>query len=518
MNKKIISVMLVFIFALTNIVGAAAKPVEVVRPEVKNIREVKVVNGKLKPYQTVRISSQITGIVEEVNYQVGDRVNKGDLLLTFENKDIKAQVKQAEAALAIVKASYRMTKNGATAEELAQVEAAYQQATASLEGAKSNLSLLESIYQDRTSQKQQLVSAEMQFKSASKQVEIAEEGLKQVQIGLEQAQTNLSQAQKEYDRISYLYNEGVATSREFETVENQLKNAKAGVDNARSALENAKIGKQQADVSLTGAEETYQLAMDNYKNPTQIEQQVENAKTQLKVAEANEKTAKANLDKVKKGARVEERDISKANVKQAEAALEQARLILDKTILESPIEGVISAVNFEAGEMVGAGSPIFTVVNDKQLYIEAGVNARTLIAVNPGDPARARVLALPDTYIEGEIAQVNPVIDPQTQDYRIKILINNDQGKLNAGMFVDLYLTTRTSGNALVLPTAAVLDVDTKPYVFVIKDDKAYKREIKLGIVNEHDLEILSGIEKTDKVIISGQNVINDGDSVEVIK
>lgn len=494
---------IIAIFLLTQGVFAAT-PVSVVKPEIKAINNVRKINSRIIPYQDIQVSSKIGGIIDIVNVQVGEYVKKGQPLFQFEQDDIEIQIKQAEAALKIAQANFKMLEDGATSEDRASAEAAYQQAVASYEGARNNLELIKSSYTDRTAQKQQFSAAETQLKSAEKQVQLAEEGLGQAITGLEQAEN-------EYKRMKYLYEENVVTKNQYEMVENQYKNA-------RSAVESARLAREQASIAYQGAEENSILAEKNYNNPTQLEQQLAGAETQLKVAEANMKMAKANLDKLEKGAREEELITVQASVEQAEAALEQVKKALSDTIVKSPIDGIVAQFNLDSGEMVGPGTPAVNIVNLDKVYIEAGVTEELVRNLEKGQNVSGRLLSYDNMYLNGIVDYISPVVDPRTQAYTVKVLVEDTAEVLRGGMFVELDIPVDMVKEALVIPVTAVINLENKPFVYLVKDDKAVKTPIEIGIISGDSVEIIKGIEEEDKLVFRGQYSINDDDSlVEVI-
>ena len=583
-NRGIVMVCFLAIFLLSNVTFAAGIPVNVIKPELKDIENVKLVNSKIEPYKDVNVSSKTGGIIKKTNVVIGQYIEEGQSLIEFEQDDIKIQVQQAEAALQIARANYekvlkgatteqiriaeagvrqansalkiakmnyKMIKDGASQEDRESVKAQYQQAVSSYEGAKNNLELLESSYTDKTMQKQQLLGADTQLKSAEKQVEVAIQRLEQSQIGLQQAKNGLEQARNEYERIEYLYQENVVTKQQYEMVGNQYQNAQSAVENSQSAVESARIAKEQADVSYQGAKENYSLSEDSYNNPTQLDQQLAGARTQLEVAEFNKIMAKANLDKVEKGAREEElstaqanveqaesalvmaeaqldqvkigateedKRIIEANINQAEAALKQANKTLADTIIKSPISGIVAQLNFDTGEMAGPGTPLVNLVDLDKVYIKAEVTADLLVNIEKGDNAKARILAYPDKYLSGNIEYISSVADLRTQAFTVKVLAENPDRLVKGGMFADLYFITKHDRNVLVLPTKALMDLESSPYIYLVINGKAVRKSVKVGIATDEEVVVTEGLLKDDIVIIRGQNGINDGASVEVVE
>ena len=564
-----IFVLMVFVLLIADI-ALAAVPVRVIEVERKEISNIRRVNSQVEPFQDIQIASKTGGIIEKIYVQIGDHVEKGQPLFQFEQEDIKIQAKQAEAAveiaranleklhkgaseeqinageagvkqaeavLKIARANLKMLQDGASTEDRANIEAVYQQALASYEGAKQGLELVESAYQDKTAQKQQLLAAETQLKSAEKQVKLAEEGFTQAITGFEQVKT-------EFSRIEYLYQENAVSKNQYEMIENQYKNA-------QSAVESARIGKEQADIGYQGAKESYLLAEDNFNNPVQLEQQLSAAKTQLRVAEENVKMAKANLDKVEKGARegelitalsnveqaeagldsakaqfaqlkngasIEDIQIGKASLKQAEAALEQAEKLLEDTIVQSPIDGIVAQLSFDEGEMIGPGTPVLNIVNLDNVYISANITEDQLINLKKGQRIEARLLAYGNMFLEGEIEYIAPVVDPRTQAFPIKILVENTTQKLRGGMFAEVYLPMSSTNYALVIPISAVFDIESNPYVFIVNEGRAVKTPVETGIISGDYIEIVRGIELGQDVVIKGQNNLEDKMLVEVVK
>jgi len=352
----LMSLLLITVFAVPKI--DAAVSVDVKKAVISDISEKSVVNGRIVPDKTISIISEINGKIEELNVEMGQYVEKGEKLIVFEDDQIQAQFKQAEASLKAAKANLARLKKGASKndidaslanikraeaslemakaqhtlllegaseEDIKRAEESYNQAVASYEGAKKSLESIRKIVNDKTSLKQQLNNAEMQRETSKKQLESAEKRYEQSDLSLEQAENNFEQAKKEYERTKNLYEDDVVTEKQFEAVESQYKNAQLAVRNARSAKESAEIALKQAQISYEAAKESYRLTKESFDDPTELKQQLDSAKTQVEVSESNMKIAKANLDKAQKGARKEEINRSLAQVKQAEAALESSK-------------------------------------------------------------------------------------------------------------------------------------------------------------------------------------------------
>lgn len=500
--KKTIILILILSFLSFNV--SAQAPVEITTPERREISVQDRITGNFSAFKKVNIPTELGGIVDQIKVGVGDSVEQDEELLILNQDKIKIQIKQAEASLAAVRANYQQLKNGASQEELNRAQASYEQAQASLEGARSNLKLMEEMFNDKINLKMQLTSAESQLANAEQQLASARERYNQAEI-------NFEQAEREYERMQYLFEEKVITEKQFEGAESQYKNAK-------SALNTAQIGLEQAKIGLNTAQQSYELTEQTFNNPTQLKQQLESARSQVNSAEAGLAVAKANLEQVKNGASQQQLNASLAQVKQAEAGLEQARLSLSNSVVKSPIKGIISAVRTEEGEILSPGQPIITVIDIDQLYLEVSVTAATMSRLNEGDQVRIVPEAIRDEELSAEIDTISPAADPVSKNFPVKMLLANSDHKIKPGMFADAVFTVQSAENTLVLPISSIIGFDSpEPYVYIVEAGKAVKKDVKIGIVSDNLVEVLSGIEENDRVVTRGQNRLTAGEEVEVI-
>src|SRR5690606_28484963 len=139
--------------------------------------------GVLRPVTTVQVAAEVPGRIKEIPVQVGDRVEVGDPLLLIDTAELEAQVRQAEAGLAMAKANLERLLSGASADELAQVRAAVAQAEVQLENAQVEFERIERLYQSGSVSRQAYDGAATQLQLARSQLDSARARLAQVQRG-----------------------------------------------------------------------------------------------------------------------------------------------------------------------------------------------------------------------------------------------------------------------------------------------------------------------------------------------
>ncbi len=500
-NKTIILMALIIFIAAAY--TSAAEVVEVTESIRDDISLSENLTGTISAAKSVDVPIELSGVADKVLVDVGDKVKKNQELVLLNQEKLKVQKKNAEAALESAQANYDQLLNGATAEEIKRVEASYEEAKKNLESAETNLELMEEIFIEKRSLEQQLLNAEQQMDGAEQQLKTSKENFKQ-------AETNFEQAKRAYQRAEKLYSDNIISQKDFEDAESAYKNAESNLNNAESAV-------LQAERAFETVEKLYKLSQKNYNDPIELEQQLENAKSQYKSAETNLKVAEANLSEVKRGAREEQKRASLAQVRQAEAGLEEVEINLKDSLVKSPINGTVSQLNIERGELVSAGQPLLRVINLEEMLVEIDLTAESVSRITLGDKVNVRPEIM-QHYIEGEISSISPAADLESRTFRVEVKIDNLDRRIKAGMFAAVQLTKGEAGDAVIVPIDSVVDLNTdSPFIFVVENNRAVRKEIEIGIITDTQVEVLKGLEAGKKVIVKGQNRIEPDAEVEVI-
>jgi HlyD family secretion protein len=201
--------------------------------------------------------------------------------------------------------------------------------------------------------------------------------------------------------------------------------------------------------------------------------------------------------------------INKSGLSGARLRLERAKWELSRALITSPIDGMVDVIDVSAGEKLSGGQPIMTVVDTRNLRIEAQVLEHDLPLVRTGGEAMITTAGAPGRILRGRIDAVLPLVDSLTRAGRAIVRVNGD-GTLRPGMYADVQLeAARLTGRRLV-PTRAVIERDGgRPLVFVIRDGRAQWTYILPGRTNGTDTEVLPDS-------ISGLIPVNAGDLVIV--
>jgi HlyD family secretion protein len=361
-------------------------PAVVVDPvRIGNLIETVVASGHVETPFRVEIGSQITGTVEEVLVLEGERVTKGQPLISLESRELKAAVVQAHGAVAQAEARIRQLQ-------------------------------------------------ELTLPSAKE--------------ALAQAQANLLNAQQTFDRTSQLEHNGYAT--------------RAALDDAQKTLDVARAQMRSAEFQVYTASPG---GSDYVMAETQLNQ------------------ARANLDT-------------------AESRLGYATIA-------SPRDGVLITRNVERGTVVQPGKALLVLAPAGEVQLVLQIDERNLGKIALGQKAMASADAYPDRRFAAVIAYINPGIDISRASVEVKLTVTDPPDYLRQDMTVSVDVEVAAKNDALVLPVRSVHDVlSGQPWVLGIKDGRAVKRPVKLGLRGNSQIEIVQGLAANEVAIPLNSGVV----------
>lgn len=256
-------------------------------------------------------------------------------------------------------------------------------------------------------------------------------------------------------------------------------------------------------------------------NTTQYELAVDNAKAALHNAQLNYDRA-VELLKIGGGTQqsVDQMEMSLINAKnsvaQAERTLANAR---ENQMLTSPINGVVTARNYDPGDMTGQ-LPILTVAQINPVKVVVNVNESQLSSIKKGMPVDLTFNTYGDEVFKGTVSLVMPTIDAASRTVGVEITLPNPDGRVLPGMFGRATLSHGTSSHVVVPDRAVVKQQGSGDhYVFVLKNDGTVSyNKVELGQRIGTSYELISGVPSGSEVIVEGQNALTDGKKVQVIK
>jgi membrane fusion protein (multidrug efflux system) len=170
------------------------------------------------------------------------------------------------------------------------------------------------------------------------------------------------------------------------------------------------------------------------------------------------------------------------------------------------------------GDRVNANQQVYTIEDFKPLLIRVSVPTSDAIKLETGMAAEVMTEILKGTVFKGAVKLINPRIDVQTGTVKVTVEVLDESLRLKPGMFVEVRIAIGTKENVLVIPRKAILYKQNKTYVFVLNQNQVSQREIILGLSEEDYVEVTSGLDRGEVIVVVGVEGIKDGQRVDVIQ
>jgi RND family efflux transporter MFP subunit len=214
-------------------------------------------------------------------------------------------------------------------------------------------------------------------------------------------------------------------------------------------------------------------------------------------------------------------DHLETGARESAAAADLAKKRLADTRLTAPISGIIARRSIEVGAMVAPGQPAYTIVALDPMRVRVGVPESDVGRITEGATASVRIPAL-DTSFTGRVSLIGVAADPATRSYTVEISVANPRRRLRDGMVAEASITTKATTSSMVVPASAVLHEGTNngaTVVYVLDRDaaRAHSRRVVTGAAHGDSLEIVSGLDVNDRVIVAGQQRLREGAPVKLV-
>lgn len=193
--------------------------------------------------------------------------------------------------------------------------------------------------------------------------------------------------------------------------------------------------------------------------------------------------------------------------------------LLENTYLLSPINGVITARNYDNGDMYSGGNPVLVVEQITPVKLMINVSESYFTQVKKGSSVDVKLDVYGDEVFKGTISLIYPTIDASTRTFPIEIKLDNRDQRVRPGMFARATLNFGTADNVVVPDLAIVKQAGSGDrYVYVLKDGKVSYNKVELGRRMGTEYELKSGVPNNSQVVVAGQARLANGVEVEVEK
>ena len=213
-----------------------------------------------------------------------------------------------------------------------------------------------------------------------------------------------------------------------------------------------------------------------------------------------------------------QRDLDNATSQLAisKARLEGIRARLERTSILAPSAGVLNDLLVEEGEYVDPGKPVAQLVDTDTVKVVVEIPERDIAYFAIGEEIFVDTKSQAES-LAGTITFISELADPRTRTTRTEITLGNKQRLLRSGQIVHVTLTRQILKNAVLIPLLAVIPMEDSKAVYVVNSSQAKRRDVKIGIIRGDQVQIESGLEPGDQLIIAGHRFVAPGQKVNIV-
>jgi membrane fusion protein, multidrug efflux system len=202
----------------------------------------------------------------------------------------------------------------------------------------------------------------------------------------------------------------------------------------------------------------------------------------------------------------------------ARAQLDQVRTRLAHTVIDAPVDGVVTEKHVETGDLVGPQTRLFTIADISALVVRVGVSELDVVQIAVGDPVTVHLDAFPGRSFQASVRRVFPTADPATRLVPVEVALQDPRADaVRPGFLARVTFAVGVHHGVLLVPAAALVGGGGTQSVFVLDNGTVVRRTVDTGLTSEGRVEIVTGLRAGDLVVTRGTNMLRDGMAVRVV-
>lgn len=272
----------------------------------------------------------------------------------------------------------------------------------------------------------------------------------------------------------------------------------AHLNQAQASYDLAVAGLEQARMQLEHAQQMYSRTQAFMERGHATRYDVEDAEHQLRLA------------------RHQAEVVAPQQVEQARAALDVLRRQFQETRITAPISGTLARLDADVGTPVGAGQPVGVVVDAARMRLVVPVSELHIGRFQPGSTVAVAVQAA-RVELTGQVAFVPDLPADGQRSYPVEVMVDNPDGILKAGMTAEAVVPLERRQSVVAVPVDALVDQGEETFVYVVEGGRALRRPVETGILDGDQVEIVSGLDPGETVVVTGQDNLFDGARVRPV-
>lgn len=268
-------------------------------------------------------------------------------------------------------------------------------------------------------------------------------------------------------------------------------------------------------IDNTQAQLEYQQAQNGVESAQRAVDNAQTAYNQMQ-NDVNAGTATSEMLDIRK----QSLDSARSQLQSAQLSLQAASAALENYTVKAPMAGYVTSLNVRAGNIVTQAQPSVSIADTSSLILRAELSEYLVGSLHVGDQVDVYVESAAEEPFKGVVETVAEAPPSGSFTYPVKISVEDSGSVLRAGMFAEVTLTSEEADDVIVVPSDAVLSMDGEDYVVVLNSDESNSvkyQNVTVGVDNGTLAEIKRGLNPGERVVVKGQNYVEDGEQVRVV-
>jgi HlyD family secretion protein len=467
-----------------------------------DVKEQVIVTGNIKPAQDVDLAFEKVGKVRSVSVDVGSVVTTGQVLVALDSGETYADYLKAQANVATEQANLDELKRGTRPEELTIAETEVSNARTNAENAADKLKV--ALYESYTN------SDDVIHNSVDQLFSNARTSNPQINISIDNTQlkNDINQSRFAIETLLSGWNTtstDISRDRIVDTY-TKLNTIKVFLDKVASAVNsltaNANMTQTTVDAYKASISSARATIIATQNSLASAEDKVNTTKGALLVAEQNYQLKKA-------GTTPEAIRAQEARVLQAQGTLQAVSAQLDKMTLRAPFAGVVTKQDAKVGAIVGANTPVVSLISNTKLEIEANVSEINIGKIQVGNSVDITMDAFPGKVFTGTVSYIDPgeTLVDGVVNFKVTVVFTQEYPELKTGLSANLTINTKQALGVLKVPTYAIVKKDEGSFVTRRIDSKKTEEvKVETGLSGTDGfVEIKNGLQEGDIVVLEAK-------------
>jgi RND family efflux transporter MFP subunit len=211
-------------------------------------------------------------------------------------------------------------------------------------------------------------------------------------------------------------------------------------------------------------------------------------------------------------------DTAVAQVESTRAAMDNARIALERCTIRAPFPGVVNRILVEPGQYLAVGDPVAELLQIDRLKVRVGIPESDVDAVRRIDCFKVKIDALGGKEFEARKYFLSKTADPMARLYSLDLTLDNAQGIVLPDMFTRVEIIKKEVAEGLSIPLYSVINRNKDRVVYIVEDSRARVRTVELGLLDGWQVQVRAGLTRGEEVIVVGHRSVNDGQQVNVVR